>query len=109
MPIILTSHGSSEAAPATSSAHDGAVPPNRAADWRSFTGQPLAEFTAVDLHPGIAKSHTRPRRLTLSAAIEDVHPQCGRELCARARVNMGGTQEPRESSDDGFPRCRGHQ
>jgi hypothetical protein len=48
MPIILTCHGSSEAAPATSSAHDGAGPPNRAADWRSFTGQPLAEFTAVD-------------------------------------------------------------
>src|SRR5258705_494696 len=24
------------------SAHDGAVPPDRAADWRSFTGQPLA-------------------------------------------------------------------
>jgi len=44
----VTSHGSSEVAPARSSAHDGAVPPNRAADWRSFTGQPLAEFTAVD-------------------------------------------------------------
>ena len=25
--------------------------------------------------------------LALYAAIEDVHPQCGRELCARARVN----------------------
>ena len=40
MPVTLTSPGSPEATPAASSAHDGAVPPNRAADWRSFTGQP---------------------------------------------------------------------
>jgi hypothetical protein len=26
------------------------------------------------------------------AAVEDVHPQCGRELCALARVNMSGTE-----------------
>jgi hypothetical protein len=37
------------------------------------------------------------------AAIEDVHPQCGRELCALACVNMSGTQEPSWSSDDDFP------
>jgi hypothetical protein len=45
-------------------------------------------------HPGIARSHTRPRRLTLPAAAEDVHPQCGRELCALECVSMCGTQEP---------------
>jgi hypothetical protein len=56
-------------------------------------------------HPSIAKSHTRPGRMTLSAAIEDVRPQCGRELCALARVNMSSTQEPSRSSDDDFPRA----
>ena len=43
--------------------------------------------------------------MTLSEAIEDVQPQCGRELCALARVNISGTQEPSRSSDDGFPRA----
>jgi hypothetical protein len=56
-------------------------------------------------HPSVAKSHTRPRRLTLSAAIEDVQPQCGRELCVLARVYISGTQEPSRSSDDDFPRA----
>jgi hypothetical protein len=41
--------------------------------------------------------------LPLSAAIEDVHPQCGRELCALACVNMSGTQEPNRSSGDDLP------
>jgi hypothetical protein len=40
-----------------------------------------------------------------SHAIEDVHPQCGRELCALARVNMSGSREPSRSSDDDFPRA----
>ena len=39
------------------------------------------------------------------AAIEDVHPQCGRELCALACVNMSGSREPGRSSGDGFPRA----
>jgi hypothetical protein len=38
------------------------------------------------------------------AAIEDVHPQRGRELCALARVNMGGTPEPSRSFGGDFPR-----
>src|SRR5260370_22728669 len=42
------------------------------------------------------------RNIAPAAAIEDVHAQCGRELCARACVNMSGTQEPSRSSDDGF-------
>ena len=44
-------------------------------------------------------------KTVISAAIEDVHLQCGRELCALARVNMNGTQEPSRSSDDGLPRA----
>ena len=35
--------------------------------------------------------------------IEDVHRQCGRELCGRARVKMRGTQEPNRSSDGDLP------
>jgi len=42
---------------------------------------------------------------TLSAAIKDVHPQCGRELCALACVNMSGTQRTEPSSGDDFPRA----
>ena len=42
-------------------------------------------------------------KTVISAAIEDVHLQCGRELCALARVNMSGTQEPSRPSDDDFP------
>jgi hypothetical protein len=41
----------------------------------------------------------------LITATEDVHPQCGRELCALACVNMGGSQEPSRSSDDDFARA----
>jgi hypothetical protein len=37
---------------------------------------------------------------TPPAAVEDVHSQCGRELCALARVNMSGSQEPSRSFDD---------
>jgi hypothetical protein len=51
-----------------------------------------------------------PSCSTVSAtAIEDVHPQCGRELCALARVNMSSTREPRRSSDDDLPASRGRQ
>jgi hypothetical protein len=103
MPIILTSHGSSEAAPATSSAHYGAVrrtePPT--GDHLRDSAWPSSRLSTD--HPSIRKPHIRPRRLTLSAAIKDAHPQCGRELCARARVKMNGTQEPSRSSGDGFP------
>src|SRR5215813_7988793 len=42
---------------------------------------------------------------TLHAAIEDVYPPCGRELCALARVNITGGREPSRSSDDDFPRA----
>jgi hypothetical protein len=37
------------------------------------------------------------------AAIEDVHPQCGRELCVLACVSMGGTEEPGRPSGGGLP------
>jgi hypothetical protein len=37
------------------------------------------------------------------AAIEDVHPQCGRELCALARVNMSGTENWAGRSTTTFP------
>ena len=45
----------------------------------------------------------RPRARSRSGN-GDVHPQCGRELCALARVNMSGSREPSRSSDDDFPR-----
>jgi hypothetical protein len=34
---------------------------------------------------------------------QGTQPQCGRELCALARVNMSGSREPSRSSDDDFP------
>jgi hypothetical protein len=39
------------------------------------------------------------------AAIGDVHPRCGGELCALASVNMSGSREPSQSSHDGFVRA----
>ena len=54
------------------------------------------------LSPDHSVHHTRPA-LDPVRGIEDVHPQCGRELCGRARVKMRGTQEPNRSSDGDLP------
>jgi len=63
--------------------------------WRCVIGG-LARLPC-HLFPGCLNS-------ALSAAIEDVH-RCGGELCALARVNMIGTQEPSRSSDDDSPQA----
>jgi deoxyinosine 3'endonuclease (endonuclease V) len=57
--------------------------------------------------PGRHQTHSRAARLIQAriAAIENVNPQCGRELCALARVNMTGTREPSRLSDGDFPRA----
>src|SRR5450631_1130365 len=58
-------------------------------DWRLADRQPAC-LPGTELTPRFA-------------AIEDVHPQCGRELCALARVNMIGSREPGRSSGDDLP------
>src|SRR5262249_36271072 len=58
---------------------------------RGYPLRPLASVTAAD------------RGNVLPAAIGDVHPQCGRELCALARVNMSGSRELSRSFRDDSP------
>ncbi len=77
-------------------------------EWRP--GTPVAELSGrltfrPVRNPGELIELTT---LVISAAIEDVHPQCGRELCALARVNMSGTREPGGRPTTASP-CRGHK
>jgi len=56
------------------------------------------------IHKPRLSSPARAQGIALPAAIEDVRPQRGRELCARARVNTSGSREPSRSSGGDFPR-----
>lgn len=66
----------------------------RRADTLARTGPPAARLADP-------QTAGQPR----IAAIEDVHPQGGRELCALARVNMICSQEPSPSSGGDFSRA----
>ena len=78
-----------------------------------------ASFDDPDLvsHPGLVPVMALAQRPGLAglvaarlAAVEDVHPRCGRELCALARVNMNGTREPSRWFCGDSPRWQcGHQ
>ena len=59
--------------------------------WRPASAGPRAS----KVRASVSAPGSDPARLDAPlAAIEDVHPQCGRELCALARVNMSGSREP---------------
>jgi hypothetical protein len=47
-------------------------------------------------------SLTRGRTKHATRQLRMFNPQCGRELCALARVNMGGIREPSRSSGGDF-------
>ena len=73
---------------------------------RSRRARPRSPLPAtLDIVKRHVPAHYRSVTSFPRAAIEDVHPQRGRELCALARVKMSGTREPSRSSDDEFPRA----